>query len=190
MWSKTAKHYHTEWLGRKQQTTLKCQHSAVKYFFPLSTQCFLECQHAGNTTQQLAICQPSLGWGTGSSEPARTELTPVSLSEGHRLTGDRRTRPEVAGKLYGSITVERYDRQPMPKSNIPLTVREVREECCHVDTQHCTDAEHLRWNHYLLASSHCPELDTDWLAQVLQFLQASLCLLMTHLSGNWHRYQF
>lgn len=58
---------------------------------------------------------------------------------------------------------------------IPLPVREVREKLWHVDTQRHVDAEHLRWNHYLLASSHCPDPDTDWLEQVLQLLQASLC---------------
>ena len=68
---------------------------------------------------------------------------------------------DVTGSLHQNLTIS-------------LPVREVRVEGWHVDTQHHANTKYMRWNPYVLASSHCPEPDTGWLEEELHFLQALL----------------
>ena len=143
--------------------------------------------HGALSYLSAAASQPSpiKGWGTESSEPGGTELTTTSLSKGHRSTNDRRTKPEIAGKLYGYITVERCDGQPVPKSDYtPASKRgQGRMLACGHPTPRRRWASEVE---PLLVGVEPLPRAWHWLAGASVAVPPGITVL-THLSGNWHR---
>lgn len=179
-------------VGKRTTNTITISTFCSKYLSLLSTQCFLECQHTENATEQLAtrqqqrchlprstveeFCPASQGDRTDCNKP-QEKATDQQV--------DRRTKPEMAGKLYGCITVERCDGQPVPKSDYtPASKRGQGKTLAH---RHPTP--HRRW------ASEVEPLPVGleplrrawhWLAGASVAVPPGFTTL-THLTGSGHR---
>lgn len=109
---------------KRTTNTITISTFCSKIFFPLvhavlsGMPTHRKCRAAVSYPSAAALPpSPIKGWGILSSEPGGQNWLQQASRKGHRSTSDRRTKPEIAGKLYGCITVERCDGQPVPKSD-------------------------------------------------------------------------